>query len=300
MRPIQRHGDVAQAAVHADHARTGGQPVGQRAQVQPGPDLCLRAQRGAMRSLRACSAALPCGRPSVWPAAMSRRPSASQWSSGQHLSSREVPCTRATQRSAPCTAPCAPFALRAPGRNAQSRRHGVAQRLRAQHTRALHRVDVRRHGHRHIGHPARGPLVAGAVGLVGQRIALDRRAPAAPARPPGPTCSGPAGRSPRHRPRACRSALKAAQAARVAADSGALRQRRSSHGHHAAHALRSAHQRRKAALHHPVNLRRGAGGADVLHRRHGMHHIAKRRQLDDEHLQTRAPSMRGLSNAHRA
>ena len=35
---VQRHGDMAQAAVHADHTGTGGQRVGQRIQAQARPD----------------------------------------------------------------------------------------------------------------------------------------------------------------------------------------------------------------------------------------------------------------------
>jgi hypothetical protein len=56
----------------------------------------------------------------------------------------------------------------------------------------------------------------------------------------------------------------------------------------AAHAGHAAHQRREGRLDHPVDHRVGMGGADVLHRRHGVHHVAQRRQLDDQDLQARA------------
>ena len=38
MRQVQRHGDVAQAAVHTDHPGATGQGVGQRVQPEAGPD----------------------------------------------------------------------------------------------------------------------------------------------------------------------------------------------------------------------------------------------------------------------
>ena len=65
MRQVERHGDVAQAAVHADRRRRSrASAVGERVEGQPRPDLAPPARAPAASALRRAraSASLPCGR----------------------------------------------------------------------------------------------------------------------------------------------------------------------------------------------------------------------------------------------
>ena len=149
------------------------------------------------------------------------------------------------------------------------------QRLRAQLARACHRVAVRRQRDGLVRHPARGGLEARSFGLVGQAVALTGRAQAGQPghqrrlgqalqindrvvgvllqleleRPPGASCLS--------------AERRFAPAPQITGDD-------------AVDAATALCQRRKATLHHPVDLRVRQGAQDVLHRRHGVHHVAKR------------------------
>ena len=157
----------------------------------------------------------------------------------------------------------------------RGRPEGVAERPGRQFARALHGRCVRRNGHGHVSQPAGRRLIARALGLVGQRVTFSARSQ------PG---------QPRHQ---CRfgQALKiddgvvsllsqlGLEPAPLLARRG--RQRRTAPvpdlaGNDSVQARALRQQRRKRLFHHPVDLRAGQGGANVLQHRQRMNDITQR------------------------
>ena len=275
MRQVQGHGDVAQSAVDADDALRRCHAVDQRVQRHLGPDAaigadglfyCDRSQR--LDGTRARQRHAPAGRdqpPSeLDPIVDGPELVLARGTVHEHRSRRRVAVDRGRRG-----ARVQPVDQR-PGRQIEG--------ARSQQARAVDGMAVRRHADGMVHQKSRRPLVARALGLVGQAVAravgqprdqrrlgqaleiddhviafaLQALAELLPFRPrlgPPPTVAPP--------------------------PQGAL-----DHRVDTAHA---AQERGEAGLHHPVDARLRVAPADVGHHRHGMHHIAERRELDDEH-----------------
>ena len=123
-----------------------------------------------MRRARASSSASARGRAIRWPAATRRRPSSIQLASGQSLSAREVPWMKTIalgSGAAGVAAAARPNAGGPPADGAEGARHQLA--------RAVERMAVRLDPDRLRHQPARRPLVARALGAIGEAEARPAR-----------------------------------------------------------------------------------------------------------------------------
>ena len=159
----------------------------------------------------------------------------------------------------------------------------IAQRARCQFAITGHGVDSLGHCHAAVQHPAHWPLIAARLAAIGVGRAKS-----------GLCQMGTA----RHQ-RGLDQTLKVNHGVVVfqlqaLKKSAPLLTRRTApagfapaplgNRQHLAHALNPFNQRRKGLFHHPVNLRLRPGAQHVLHHRHGLNHVAQRRQFDQQDL----------------
>jgi hypothetical protein len=153
----------------------------------------------------------------------------------------------------------------------------IPERSRRELARAIERVDVRLDAQGVVDQPACRPLVARALGPVGEPVAhatrepRDQRRLGEPLQVEDRVVVVPAQADPEGAQLAARR--------RGPPAAGPAPQRTLDDG---IETLHPAQQRGKAGLDHPVDRRLRMGRADVVHHRHRVDDVAERRQLDDQ------------------
>jgi hypothetical protein len=270
VRQVQRDGDVAQPAVHADDAVRGAHAVGQRIEAHRRPHLGGGRQRGRdapgalvlratglrQRDAPALSHHAP---PQLDPVRLGPELVVARGAVDEHHGA-----LGRVQR------------VRAQAEHGRPL-HGVAEHAGGEHARAVQRMDARLDFDRVVHEPAGRPFVARAFGLVGQAVAR----PARQARDE----------------RRLGEALEVDdRVVALAADGVAKEPPLLAHGTRpparapapqraldaAVDALHAPHEGREPRLDDPVDERVGMGGADVVHDRHRVHHVTQGGQLDDQ------------------
>ena len=287
MRQVERHGDVAEAAVDTHHALCRAQPVHQGIQPHRRPHAAGRADgRGqALGTRRFCGA---CTRQGQAPTLLDTVPAKTHPISvgpqlvltrgavHQHHQRRSGIGRRGRQGMGRQAEPGCPL-----GRHAQHLPHQLPA--------PVQRMDVEGHAVRHIHQPARRGLVARALGAVAQAMAG--------------ACGRDAGQ-PRHQSRLAQALQVDHQVIGLLLQAGLEgpplgTDRRRPPGlapaaqgavQDGVQAFNPLEQGREGRLDHPVDQCIRVGVAQVLHRGHGVHHITQRRELDDQHPHASCPT----------
>ena len=281
MQQAERHRDVAQAAVDTDHALCCAHAVDQCVQVHRRPDLGVRAQ-GLLQALRArllhraglrqrdAPALRDDSPPELGPRGFGPELVAARAAVHEH----HRRCTRTPRRC---------------GAQAELRwsLDTVAERARRQLARAVERVDVGFDADRVVHQPACGCLEARTVGAVRQTVAHPLAG---------------AVRYPRDERRLGQALQVEHRVVALRAQPLAKRPPLGAHGvlppglapapqrafDDLVDAVHTPQQRREARLDDPVDQRVWMGGKNVVQHRHRMHHVAQRRELDDQDAQARS------------